>query len=85
MIATPFFIILHSNKNERRGIPSPFLLFKLTLSNGKLLITPNHAYIGPNKIDLAKDTDTVYVHPTTNNATILTPTHPQFNAVLQVK
>lgn len=34
------------------------------LSSGKLVITPNHAYIGPNRIDLTKDTDTVYIHPT---------------------
>ena len=32
------------------------------LNNGKLLITPNHAYIGPSKIDLTADTK--YVHPT---------------------
>ena len=32
------------------------------LNNGKLVITPNHAYIGPSKIDLTADTK--YVHPT---------------------
>lgn len=34
------------------------------LAAGKNVVTPNHAYIGPNKIDLAKDTNTVYTHPT---------------------
>lgn len=33
-----------------------------SLNNGKLVITPNHAYIGPSKIDLTADTK--YVHPT---------------------
>ena len=32
------------------------------LNTGKILVTPNHCYIGPNKIDLT--TDTKYVHPT---------------------
>ena len=26
-------------------------------------MTPNHAYIGPNRIDLTQDTNTVYTHP----------------------
>ena len=48
--------------------PSHFIL-----SNGKLLITPNHAYIGPNKIDLTADTK--YVHPTTKQCNY-SYTHP---------
>lgn len=35
----------------------------ILLTNGKLVVTPNHCYMGANKIDLTKDTNTVYTHP----------------------
>lgn len=43
------------------------------LTPGKLLITPNHAYIGPNKIDLSSDA--VYVHPSAKQCDYIY-THP---------
>ena len=45
----------------------------LILNNGKLVITPNHAYIGPNKIDLTSDTK--YVHPSSKQCNY-SYTHP---------
>lgn len=45
----------------------------MILNNGKLVITPNHAYIGPNKIDLT--TDTKYVHPSSKQCNY-SYTHP---------
>ena len=43
------------------------------LNTGKILVTPNHCYIGPNKIDLTADTK--YVHPTTKQCNY-SYTHP---------
>lgn len=43
------------------------------LNAGKLIITPNHAYIGPNKIDLTKDTNTTYGLATSTTAGLLSP------------
>ena len=37
------------------------ILYIYSLKAGKMLITPNHVYSGPNRIDLTKDT--VYTHP----------------------
>lgn len=45
----------------------------MILNNGKLVITPNHAYIGPNKIDLTSDTK--YVHPSSKQCNY-SYTHP---------
>ena len=39
------------------------ILYRYSLGNGKLMITPNHVYAGENRIDLTKDTNTVYTHP----------------------
>ena len=39
------------------------LFFFVILTPEKLLITPNHVYAGENRIDLTKDTNTVYTHP----------------------
>ena len=46
-----------------------------------MLITPNHVYAGENKIDLTKDTNTVYTHPTAKqcNYSYTHPTTKQCN------
>ena len=47
--------------------------FFLILNNGKLLVTPNKVYAGPNRIDLTQDTK--YVHPTAKQCNYVY-THP---------
>lgn len=46
-----------------------------------MLITPNHVYAGENRIDLTKDTNTVYTHPTAKqcNYSYTHPTTKQCN------
>lgn len=50
------------------------------------MITPNHVYAGSNKIDLTKDTNTVYTHPTTKqcNYTYSHPSSIQCNASTEI-
>ena len=49
------------------------ILYRYSLGNGKLLITPNHCYMGSSKVDLAADTK--YVHPAAKQCNYVY-THP---------
>ena len=63
-----FIIIIYAS-----GLLNYGCCFGVLLTPGKLLITPNHAYIGPNKIDLSSDA--VYVHPSAKQCNY-SYTHP---------
>ena len=58
-----------------RPVNSGRIVFFLILRPGKLLLGNTKAWFGSNKIELTKDNDTVYTHPSTKQCNY-TYTHP---------